>query len=114
MRRREQSLGWLAAYVIVTATPFVVAATQGAFWSTAHSAAPVATALVLTLLFALVLGRRWAWWTLATLTVAGALVAATELDVWTLLRFLLSAALLCAPAIRRHVDLDRSSASAQT
>jgi hypothetical protein len=52
----------VVAFVLLTIAPFVRAATRSWFWSPQHSMAPVATALFLALLAALVIGRyRWAW-----------------------------------------------------
>jgi hypothetical protein len=64
----------LVAFVVLAVAPFVVAATRSSFWQPEHSMAPVATALYLVVVGALVVGRfRWAW-ILLTLLWAFALV----------------------------------------
>jgi hypothetical protein len=56
----------LIAFVILALAPFVYAATHAWFWQHQHSMAPIATALYLLVVAALVLGRfRWAWVLLA-------------------------------------------------
>jgi hypothetical protein len=56
----------LIAFVVLAIAPFAVAATRSSFWQRQHSMAPVATALYLGVVVALVVGRyRWAWITLA-------------------------------------------------
>lgn len=56
----------VAAFTVLSVTPFVIAATKATFWQHQHSVAPVATALYLLVLAALVVGRfRWAWYVLA-------------------------------------------------
>jgi hypothetical protein len=56
----------LAVFVVLAVVPFVVAATRSSFWQPEHSMAPVATALYLAVVGALVFGRfRWAWMLLA-------------------------------------------------
>jgi hypothetical protein len=52
----------LLLFSILAVTPFVIAATKASFWQPQHSMTPVATALYLIVVLALVLGRfRWAW-----------------------------------------------------
>jgi hypothetical protein len=52
----------LVAFVVFAVTPFVIAATRSSFWQPEHSMAPVATAIYLAVVAALVVGRyRWAW-----------------------------------------------------
>ena len=52
----------LGAFVILALAPFAVAATRSSFWQREHSMAPLATALYLAVVLALVVGRyRWAW-----------------------------------------------------
>jgi hypothetical protein len=56
----------LITFVILAIAPFAYAATRSWFWRREHSMAPVATALYLLVVAALVLGRyRWAWALLA-------------------------------------------------
>src|SRR4051794_32761049 len=58
----------LVAFVILAIAPFAYAATRSWFWQHQHSMAPVATALYVLVVGALVLGRyRWAWVLLAFL-----------------------------------------------
>ena len=52
----------LVAFVVLAVTPFLIAATRSSFWEPEHSMAPVATAIYLAVVAALVVGRyRWAW-----------------------------------------------------
>jgi hypothetical protein len=49
-------------FAVFAVAPFVVAAAKSSFWERQHSMAPVATAVYLALVLALVIGRyRWAW-----------------------------------------------------
>src|SRR3954453_6863709 len=58
----------LVAFVILAIAPFAYAATRSSFWQHQHSMAPVATALYVLVVGALVLGGyRWAWVLLAVL-----------------------------------------------
>lgn len=61
----------VGAFVVLAVAPFAYAAAHSWFWQREHSMAPLATALFLVLLFALVLGRyRWAWLLFALASVA--------------------------------------------
>lgn len=65
----------LITFVILAISPFAYAMTQSWFWERQHSTAPVATALCVMVVGALVIGRyRWAWILLAALY-GGAIVA---------------------------------------
>jgi hypothetical protein len=69
-----------------------------------HSIAPVAAVLVATLLVALVLRQRWAWWVLVTFEPA--VLVSFAVDFTTLPALLLNVvgfALLLSPQMRRHV-----------
>jgi hypothetical protein len=56
----------LITFVVLAIAPFAYAMTRPRFWEHEHSTAPVATALFLLVVAALVLGRyRWAWILLA-------------------------------------------------
>ena len=66
--------GILVAFVLFSIAPFARAAATSWFWQSQHRMAPVATALFLLLLAALVAGRyRWAW-VLVALFYASALI----------------------------------------
>jgi hypothetical protein len=100
----------LGAYVAVSATPFVIAATQHAFWEHEHDMAPVVTLLFAGLLVALVRRHRWAWLVLVVLD--GALLVSFAFDftsVGAFLRVLAGFALVCSPQMRRYVQGGRAT-----
>jgi len=69
----------LVAFVVLAVEPFVYAATRSSFWQRQYWLAPVATALYLLVVGALVFGRyRWAWVLLALLY--GAAIVSRVLD----------------------------------
>jgi len=62
---------FLVGFVVLAVARFAVAATTRSFWKPEHSTAPVATAVYLMVLAALVLGRYgWAWVVLVLLNAA--------------------------------------------
>ena len=66
MSKRAVDRAVLVAFVILAVQPFVFAAAHAWFWQPAHLLAPVAAAIYLVILGALVVGRyRWAWIVLA-------------------------------------------------
>ena len=91
----------VAGYVLLAMAPLGIAATHSGFW---HSMAPLATALFVGLLIALVLRRRWAW---ALLVAFDASVLISFVfhwsDVWAFALTLASFALLVSPQMRRYV-----------
>jgi len=91
----------VAGYVLLAMTPFVIGATHSAFW---HSMAPLATALFVGLLAALVMRRRWAW---ALLVAFDAVVLISFViywtDVWAFVLTVASFALLVSSPMRRYV-----------
>lgn len=48
-------------FVVLTMSPFILAATHTWFWGHEHNRAPGAALLIASLLIALLLRRRWAW-----------------------------------------------------
>ena len=110
----------LVAFTILTVAPFVIAAPRSWFWQPEHSTAPVATALYLMVVLALVVGRfRWVWILLALLyglAVVPAVVHPPSSDrewLFFLLGLATFAALLSASMrqrLRRPVRLRRRSA----
>jgi hypothetical protein len=110
----------VGAFVVLAAAPFAYAASHSWFWQREHSMAPLATALFLVLLIALVRGRyRWAWllFALASLAaLAGWPFDAHPFETRTLLFLVVDAgtlALLLTPPMRRRlkrpVDFRRST-----
>jgi integral membrane sensor domain MASE1 len=94
----------MAGYVVLTAAPFLLAATHAWFWKHEHSTAPVAAAVVAALLVALLLRHRWAW--LALVLFQGVVLISFAFDFTTAPAFVLNAAsfaLLVSPPIRRYV-----------
>lgn len=67
LRQLTRSRVVLISFLILAIAPFAHAATRHWFWQPEHSAAPVATALYLLILAALLGRYRWAWLMLAVL-----------------------------------------------
>lgn len=62
---RTRATAVLIAFVVLAVAPFAYAATRSWFWQHEYLMAPVATALYLVVVTALVVGRyRWTWWSL--------------------------------------------------
>jgi hypothetical protein len=108
----------LVSFVVLAVAPFAVAATRASFWRPEHSTAPVATAVYLTVMLALVVGRyRWAWVLLVLFDGAALLGWAFDADrlvptraVWYCLILGTLLLLLSAPMrgrLRRPVSLPR-------
>ncbi len=116
-RRPIDRTTWLVvvSYVVLEASPFVLAATHAWFWKHEHSTAPVAGVVVAALLVALVLRQRWAWWLLVVFEAAILISFVFDFtNLPALLLNLASFALLVSPPMRRHVraaNAARSEAS---
>lgn len=115
-RRRRRTIGTVqrrhvetqklvvAAYVVLSAVPFGIAATHHAFWERAHSTAPVSTVIFLAVLLALAAGRRWAW--LLLVLFEGFVLLSFAWNFSSVISFalvLLSYLLLISRPMRRHV-----------
>ena len=106
-RSPDRSATLVVAFVLLTIAPFVRAATHSWFWSPKHSMAPVATAVFLALVAALVVGRyRWAW-IIVALFEGSALVAWAvdpapihAIDIPFYIASIASFVLLLSPAMR--------------
>jgi hypothetical protein len=100
----------VVAVAVLSVIPFVIAATKPSFWEPEHSMAPVATAIYLAVVAALVVGRyRWAWVLLVVFNVASAVgwpFDSGRFDSTALLSFgldLLLLLLLFSNAMRRRL-----------
>lgn len=94
----------VAAYVVLAAAPFAIAATHHSFWERAHSVAPVASLIFLAVLAALASGRRWAW--LLLVLFEGFVLLSFAWDFASITSFvfvLLSYVLLISPPMQSHV-----------
>ena len=102
----------LTAYIAIASGPFVYAAAHARFWDQRHYREPVATAVFLTLLIALVLRRRWAWLLLTAFTCI-VIISYTWAGggVVGLLGSAVSLGLLVSPQMRQYVHKGRSSGS---
>lgn len=94
----------VVVYVVLTAAPFVFAATHAWFWNHHHSVAPIAAGLVGLLLVALVLRQRWTW---MILVIFDGFVVISYAWEWsgavTFVVNLAAFALLLSPPMRRYV-----------
>jgi hypothetical protein len=98
----------IAAYVLLAAVPFVIAATRSSFWEREHNTAPVAAAVWGLLLVALALRRRWAWYGLAAFETAVLLSNVVDFTGSIGLVFeLVTLGLLFSPPVRGYVGLIR-------
>ena len=110
---RTRELAVLVGFVVLAVAPFAyVAATRSWFWQHQYRPAPVATALFVLLVGALVFGRfRWAWWMLVAFYIAVIVGGIVDLPHYALglasnlavLGFLLSAPM--RRRVRRPVQL---------
>jgi hypothetical protein len=124
MTRLTASRVVLCAFVVLGIAPFARAALHPWFWQSQHSMAPVATALYLAVVLALVAWRRrWSWLLLVLLYGSGAATWAFDphrFAVSHLLRFVvggLTLALLLSAPMRQRLRppvFGRSASSQQT
>jgi hypothetical protein len=103
----------LVAYLVLTAAPFLIAATHHTFWERAHSMAPAATVVVAGPLLALVRRHRRAWIVLTVFQ--GGVLLSFAFDFGSVAAFalnLIAFALLVSSPMRRHV-FDRATPAAR-
>jgi hypothetical protein len=94
----------VAAFLVASATPIVIAATHHVFWERAHSQAPVVSLAFFGLLAGLAFRKRWAW--VVLVVIEGAILVSFAFDFASVVGFicaLVSVALLLSPQMRGFV-----------
>lgn len=96
----------MICYLVLAALPFVVAAAHSWFWEHEHSTAPVAAAIWIALLVALLLRKRWAWWLLIVFQSAILISFVFDFtDIAALLLNIASFGVLLSGPMRRYVGV---------
>jgi hypothetical protein len=107
---RLDTRGVLAAVVLLTLYPFVVAATHDSFWRH-RDMAPVVPAVAAALVVALVLRRRWAWGLLLLLQGIATIRSIATGDAIAAVTCSLATALLTSAALRHYVGVGPDGAA---